>query len=48
MPYHSLNGINTGREECVITVNDNKVLIIFPIFEIIVVMGVLSLQIIGK
>lgn len=25
MPYHSLNGINTGREEQVITVNDNKV-----------------------
>lgn len=45
---YSLNGINTGREEYVVTVNDNKVLIIFPIFEITGVMSVLSLQIIGK
>lgn len=48
MPYRSLNGINMGREECVMTVNYNKVLILFPILEIVLVIGVLSLQIIRK
>lgn len=48
MPYHFLNGLSTGKEEYVITVKDIKVLIILPILEIILVIGVLSLQIIGK
>lgn len=48
MPYHFLNVLSTGREEYVITVKDNKVLILSPILEIILVVGVLSLQEIGK
>lgn len=48
MPYRFLNGLSTGRQEYVITVRDNEVLILLPILEIILVVGVLSLQIIGK
>lgn len=47
MPCRFLNGLSTGREEYVITVKDNKVLILLSILEIVLVIGSLSLQIIG-